>query len=1108
MTKDSKDFHVSRMALLAIAMMSTSMGTAMAAPNADNMNAVQPTSVVAMAQQEKVTVTGVISDAMGPMAGVNVIEKGTTNGTITDLDGKFTLNVEPNSTLVVSFIGYKNQEIKVGNQRNFTIKMSEDTQALEEVVVVGYGVQKKVNLTGAVASVDFEEQTKSRPITTVSSALAGLTPGLQASSGSAMPGQDNTTLRVRGTGTMNNASPLIIVDGMEGSLNALNPQDIENISVLKDAASCAIYGARAANGVILVTTKKGDREKVSINYSGRISFNKPTRLIESINNYAEYMVLMNESAENTGFKPIFSQGTIDLWTEKSKDPNGVNELGVPNYISYPNTDWAKELYDGGMIHEHNLSVNGGSEKVRFMLSARYQDNEGVVDNTGNKTYSLRANVEANPTKWLTVGTRTYASQMDREVGNYGNAENYLRQCTAGTYPYYKGSYGVCEAPEESSTANNPIWWLNKTDGFKRYNRFNTTLYSKITFLKDFHYDFNFNYNRYIYEARQWDKTITRSRHSQGIIVDNGAVPSTLNTSFGYESHYSYTLENLLSWSHTFAQKHDVSALVGYQEYYKNYYDVSAQKRGLIDETLNQFGQATDMIGINGNTQDYATRSIFGRVNYAFNSRYLFEANFRYDGSSRFHKDHRWGFFPSVSGAWRISEENFMEGTRSWLDNLKIRASWGKLGNSEIGNYEYMSLYSPTKVVFGKNLYAGLYMNSIPNSLLQWEETATTNFGIDAGMFRNRLTLGMDVYYKKTDGILYRPTIPYLFGAMSAPRQNLAEVTNKGVEVSLGWQDQIGDFSYSISGNFAFNNSEISKYNGKYEVTVNEDGSLTNNIGAVSSGGISPIVEGQMMNEFYLRNVYSGNGSHFNADNTVNPNGGPRDGMIRTEEDMEWVKAMMAAGYEFRPGKTIAKNKIWYGDYIYADSNNNGIYGDDTDYTFQGKSNRPKYTFGFQISAAWKGLDISTVWAGAAGFNIYWAPTVGYNCAQTGHGNSIPKEVAQDHYFYNPENPTDDRTNLNAKYPRLTYQGAWDQNRHGNTTLYLQNGNYLKLKNLSIGYTLPKNWINKVSMQNARVYVSAENLLTITKFEGQDPESGTGLGYAPFRTIAIGANITF
>lgn len=1074
-------------------------------------------AITAVPQQRR-TVKGIVKDANGePIIGANVIVKGNkTIGVITNLNGEFSLEVPSNATLQISYIGYLNKEVKVsGNQVSFNIQLEEDSKTLDEVVVVGYGTQKKANLTGAVSSVDFEEQTKSRPITTVSSALAGLSPGLQASSGSAMPGEDNTTLRVRGNGTMNNASPLIIIDGMEGSLNAINPQDIENISILKDAASCAIYGARAANGVILVTTKSGDRDKIQVNYSGRISFNSPTRMIETMSNYADYMELMNESCENVGSGTLFDQKYIDLWREKSKDPNGVNENGVPNYIAYPNTNWLKELYSGGMIHEHNLSVSGGSNKIRFLLSARYQDNEGIVDNTANKTYSVRANIEANPTQWLTLGTRTYASQMDREVGDFSNANTFLRQSTAGTYPEWNGSFGYPECPDERATANNPLYKLARNDGFKRYNRFNTTLFSKVKFFKDLSWDFNFNYNRYIYETRQWGVPAYQTRFSDGVIVDGITPPSQLSTSFGYESNYSYTLENLLNYHHTFAQKHDVSALLGYQEFYKNYYTVDAAKKGLIDESLNQFDEATEMTSTKGATQDYATRSVFGRVNYAYNSRYLFEANFRYDGSSRFHKDHRWGFFPSLSGAWRISEESFMENTRTWLDNLKVRASWGKLGNSEIGNYEYMSVYSTTNAVFGNALNSALYMGAIANSLLKWESTTSVNFGIDVNLLKNRLSISADLYQKKTDGILYRPTIPYVFGTMTAPRQNLAKVSNKGVELSLGWRDNIGGVSYSINGNFSYNKSNIDAYNGTYERTWVEDpnnkltgGKWEDNIGKVSSGGTTPIVEGRIMNEYYLRNVYHGNGSYYNADGSVNPQGGPKTGMIRTEKDMAWVKDMIAAGYEFQPGKTVAKNKIWYGDYIYADSNNNGVYGDDNDYTFQKTSNKPKYNFGFQASAAWKGFDLSMVWAGAAGFSIYWGATTGYNAASTEWGSTIAQRVAENHYFYNPENPDDPRTNINAKYPRMAYIDGYVQNRHGNTTLWLYKGDYIKLKNLSLGYTLPKNWVSKIAMQNARIYVSAENLLTITGFEGQDPESATGMGYSPFRTIAIGANITF
>lgn len=1068
------------------------------------------------AQTEYITVTGQVLDKTfgDPLIGASVVEKGTTNGMATDLNGNYNLKVKSGATIEISLIGYKTVTFKASAERK-TIVMEEDNEILDEVVVVGYGVQKKVNLTGAVASVDFEEQSKSRPITTVSNALAGLSPGLQASSGSAMPGEDNTTLRIRGNGTMNDASPLIIIDGMEGSLNALNPQDIENISILKDAASCAIYGARAANGVILVTTKTGSKGKITVNYSGRVSFNKPTRMIEGMTNYADYMELMNESCTNVGSSTLFDQQYIDLWREKAQDPNGVNENGVPNYVAYPNTNWVKELYSGGMIHEHNLSVSGGSEKVRFLMSARYQDNEGVVENTANKTYSMRANIEANPTKWLTLGTRTYASQMDREVGDFSNANTYLRQSTPGTYPYWNGSYGYPECPDERSTANNPLYKLASTDGFKRYNRFNTTLYSKIKFFEDLSWDFNFNYNRYIYETKYHGTSVYQTRFSDGVVV-NGITPaSQLSTSFAYESNYAYTLENLLNYHHTFAQKHDVSALLGYQEFYKNYYTISASKKGLIDESLSEFDQATDMTSIGGATEDYATRSLFGRVNYAYDSRYLFEANFRYDGSSRFHKDHRWGFFPSVSAAWRISEEPFMEKTRDWLDNLKIRASWGKLGNSEIGNYEYQSVYATTNVVFGNALNSALYAGSIANSLLQWESTNNTNFGVDANFLRNRLSIGVDLYYKYTNGILYQPQIPLVFGSISAPLQNLAEVSNKGIELNIGWQDQIKDFHYSVSVNFAYNKNNVEKYNGAYKRTWVEDasneltgGQWTDNIGDVSTGGTTPVVEGHMMNEFYLRNVYKGSGTYYNSDGSVNPNGGPTDGMIRTEADMQWLKDMMSAGYNFYPSQSIGKNKIWYGDYIYADSNNNGIYGDDNDYTFQGESNVPKYNYGFQLSASWKGFDISTVWAGAAGFSIYWSATTGYNTSSTEWGSNIAQRVADDHYFYDPENPNDSRTNINAKYPRMAYIDGYAQNRHSSTTLWLYNGNYLKLKNLTIGYTLPQNWASKVSMQNARIYLSMENLLTITSFEGQDPESATGMGYSPFRSIAIGANITF
>ena len=384
MTKDFRRYYVSKMMFLGAAMFLTSVGIASANPSSDMSDFSEASPVVAKKQQAKHSIKGVVEDALGPIAGANVVEKGTTNGTITDMDGNFTLEVASNAILVVSYIGYQNQEISVNGQKDFKISLKEDSQALDEVVVVGYGTQKKVNLTGSVSSVNFEEQALSRPITNVSNALAGISAGVQVMQSSGQPGSDGSTIRIRGVGTLNNAEPLVLIDGVEGSMDLVNPQDIENISVLKDAASSSIYGSRAANGVILITTKKGKEGKLSVSYTGRLSYAQPTNLIDQITNYADYMTWINESFENIGQPAHFAQSTIDLWREKSKDPNGLNENGVPNYIAYPNTNWQDYLFGHGLINDHNVSVNGGSDKIRVLMSAGYLDNPGLVENTGIK----------------------------------------------------------------------------------------------------------------------------------------------------------------------------------------------------------------------------------------------------------------------------------------------------------------------------------------------------------------------------------------------------------------------------------------------------------------------------------------------------------------------------------------------------------------------------------------------------------------------------------------------------------------------------------------------------------------------------------------------------
>lgn len=1107
-----KDFNISlfsKTMLVGATMLLTSVGSVHAS---SAMSESAEKNHVAAPQQSKIKVTGVVEDQFGPVVGANVVEKGTTNGTITDADGKFSLDVVSNATLVFTYIGYAEQQIPVSGKTSFNVLLKEDALALEEVVVtVGFGQQKKVNLTGAISSVNFEEQAMSRPLTNVSTALAGMSAGVQVMQTSGKPGSDGASIRIRGIGTLNNSDPLVLIDGIEGIMDAVNPQDIENISILKDAAASAIYGSRAANGVILITTKRGKKGSLSVNYSGRVSFQEPANLIDQVTDYARYMDLVNEAFNNIGQKDHFAQSTIELWREKAKDPNGLNENGVPNYMAYPNTDWQEALFGDGVLNDHNVSVSGGSDKIRFLTSAGYLDNPGLVENVGIKRYSLRANIEANVTDWLTVGTRTFASQEDSDQGNFDSANNYLRQTTPGVYPRHDGKYGYPEAPEESGTANNIFAMLNGSEGTKKKTRFNTTLFSKVEFLKGLTWDFNFNYKRRWDENKSWSNAIEKVKFSDGTIMSPATDPSQMTTYFYNYGNYEYTIQNLLNYTTTIANDHDIAALAGYEEVY--YYESSnnATKKGLIDQSVNTPSSATEMVSIGGSAQDRASRSFFGRINYAYKSKYLFEANIRRDGHSRYHKDYRWGTFPSFSAAWRISEEGFMEKTRDWLDNLKLRASYGKIGNNggdNVGNYEYQSTYGITRYSIGGLLQAGLSSTSIANSMLTWESSATTNIGLDLTALNNRLTFEADVFNKNTTGILFQPSIYLTAGSKTAPRLNIAEMNSSGVELTLGWKDKIKDFSYSVSANFSYLGNKVEKYKGTLQEGWTTDAAgnqvWKTNIGDVSSGGSTPIVEGKRSKEYYMKSTYSGTGRGYDADGI---NGGPKDGMIRTEQDMDWLNKMIAEGYTFMPNKTVGKNKIWYGDYVYADANGDGIYGSSYDNEFQGVSRDPKYVFGMQMSGAYKNFDISLNWAGAAGYKVYWGATTGLNSPSVRTGVAIPTEIANDHYFYDPANPSDARTNLNATYGRLVAAESGYQNSEA-STLYLFNGNFLKLKNITIGYTLPRNIAQKIYTKSLRVYVSGENLLNFNSFPGQDPELNSSSAYTSIKQYAIGVNISF
>ena len=1068
---------------------------------------------------QEIEISGVVTDENGnPFPGVSVIIDGTLTGSMTTDNGSYTIAAAKGAVLVFDCMGYKQVKVTVGDKAVYNVKMEVSSEMLEELVVVGYGVQKKVNVTGSVATVDYSDLALSRPATTTSGLLQGASAGLYVYQNSGKPGSEGVTMRIRGVGTLSSAGsdPLVIVDGFEGSMNGVNPSDIETISVLKDAASCAIYGNRGANGVILITTKKADVDKFSIEYNGIIAHQEPENHIEVISNYADYMTIMNESAVNVNKTPLFSQTMIDLWREKEKDPYGISDTGYPNYVAYPNVDWMDAMFINTVYQKHTLSASGASKRIRFNMSASYLDNPGVIDNSGLKRFSLRSNISADITDWIEFGVRAYGYREDTNVGGVDDASTYMSRAVPCIYPYYDGKYGWMENAEQNSASRNNLYHINRIHRNLIRHYINATAFFNVKLPLDIKYHASFNYiqnesiskthdslmNAYSFSSDQWPKKFEN--------------PADLMLTYEESHNTRWTFQTNFSYNKTFAGKHDVGAIVGFEAFESVSDPFNARKKGWTSMVLDQMNNITDVVYVEGAMSDFASASVFGRATYAYDGKYMAEVNLRYDGSSRFASRSRWGFFPSVSAGWRISKESFMEG--SGVDNLKLRASWGRLGNNSIGNYEYISTYSTGyNYSFGNKLTEAM-VATVTNEALEWETTETTDVGIDFAIFNNRLTLETDYYNKHTYGILYAAPIYATVGNKSAPLQNLCAVTNNGFEITLGWKDTIGDFNYGISGNFTRNWNLVSKYNGELVAgwVTDAEGVRTyqSNLGDVTTkvGNVRRTIEGRRINEYYLLNVYKGSGNHFNSDGSVNPTGGPKDGMIRTEGDMAWLKAMVEAGNIFLPNKTVAKEGIWYGDYIYQDINGDGIYGDENDYTFQNISQTPTMFYGFNLNLSWKGIDFAARFTGSAGGAVYWN-FPGYNCYAMAAERTIAKDIAYNHYFYDPENPDDMRTNLTAKHGRLTLNFGADQNGSATSSnpsnLWLYKTDYLKLQNLTLGYTFPQKWLKRIKMQHARVFISADNVYTFTDFPGMDPAfSNVENYYASLRQYSVGLNIKF
>lgn len=1071
-------------------------------------------STVAATQQQR-TVTGTVVDAQGePLIGVTVKEQGTQNAAVTDMDGRFKLQLSKSDAQVVfTYIGYVDVTARATD--NMVVTMKEDRNELNEIVVVGYGTQKKVNLTGSVVSVNLEKEANSRPVTTVAQALQGMAAGLDILQGSGKPGAENFSVNIRGVGTMNDASPLVLVDGMEMSLSDVNPMDIESISILKDAASCAIYGNRGANGVILVTTKSGTEGKVNVTYTGRLSINKPSKLVRFMSNYADYMEMVNEASENIGTAGKYPQSVIDQWRQAEANPNGIAESGYPNYVAYPNTDWYDEIYQTKVMQEHAISLSGKDTRTRYNLGLTYLDNPGMIVRSGEQKYSINLKLISDVTNWLQLGAQVWGTHSDRDRNNVDALSSWeFLKTVPGIYPYYDGKFGGIETSVEDGAAHNPMQLLNGDgDSYYKTTHAYSTAYAQVKFLKDFTFKSTFGYDYYNARHKYTDGQNESYSFSRNEVVASPAALEALSSYMYYHHYYNWKITNTLNWAHTFAQKHDVGALVGFEEGKNSDGNTDVKKMGMIDATLTDLSTLTSEEYTRGNFTGYTYRSWFGRLNYAYDSRYLLEANFRYDGSSRFSPDNRWGFFPSASAGWRISEEAFAKNSfLSVFDNLKLRASYGKLGNSSVDNYAYQSWYETGYTTMGGKKVPRFYLKNLPNMNVTWETTKTFNLGLDFSTLGGRLSGVIDYYDKQTSGILYRPSIGLIFGDKVAPLQNLAGVSNRGLEMTFRWEDKIGDVTYGVAVNGSFNKNKVTDYKGGIIQGWGADPNnpdpnvYYSNLGEVSSGGTQRLVEGHMMNEFYVYPIYSGNGTYYDANGVVNPNGGPRDGMIRTPEDLKWVQDMIAAGYSFEPQHAVTQNAIWYGEYIYADTNGDKVYGGSHDQQFMGESNVPKFTFGMQMHAEWKGIDLSMNWGGATGFSTYWRE-IGQNSSNVVFGLSIPQWIADDHYFYDPNNPNDPRTNITSKNPRMSLENPSMSDALDNT-FHLYSCDYLKLRNLTIGYTLPKSISRKIYAENLRVYFSGENLWTITSFPGLDPEMRSGEGYATMRQLSFGLNVTF
>ena len=972
---------------------------------------------------QQITVQGIVKDQTGEMViGASVMEKGTTNGTITGIDGDFSLNMSSNGTLVVSFVGYKTQEVQVKGQKQLQVVLSEDAEMLDEVVVIGYGTMKKSDLTGAVSSIGNKD-IKDSPVSNLGQAIQGKISGVQIVD-AGKPG-DNVSIKIRGLGSINNCDPLVVIDGVptDLGLSSLNMADVERLDVLKDASATAIYGSRGANGVVMITTKRGTEGKGKLAVSANYSFQNATN-VPSLLNAAQYAELSNDMMVNSGRNP---------------NPEWANpyELGA-------GTDWVDELLRTGVMQNYTVSYSGGNEKSHYYVSGGFLDQSGIVKSVNYRRFTFQSNSDAQVLKWLKFSNNITFSADTKKSGSY-NIGDALKALPI--YPV-KNEDGSWSGPDGNSewygSTRNPIGptELNKsqTDGYN----FLANLTAELTFTKWLKFKSTFGY-----DAKFW-------------FIDNFTPkynwkPTPTEETSRYKSDnksFTYLWDNYFLFDHTFAEKHRVGLMAGMSAQWNTNDYLNAQKNVFMFDNVHEMDNGEEMYAIGGNETEWALLSYMARVNYSYEDRYLLTATIRRDGSSRFGKKHRWGTFPSVSVAWRASQEKWFP-KNDYINDLKVRAGYGVTGSqASVGNYSYLASYNTSVYPFGisSGNQTALVSSTLANPYIHWEEVAQTNIGFDASLFNSRVMFSFDAYLKETRDMLVKASIPITSGFedTTTTYTNAGKVRNQGIEMSLHTINLTGELGWETNLTATYNKNKIKDLNSDVPYYINQ----------INNSYVTMLAKDYPINVFY---------------------GYVTDGIFQNQSEVNT--------HAVQPGAEP-------GDIRFRDLNNDGVIND-SDRTVIGNPN-PSWLFSMSNSLSYKGFELSVFLQGIAGNKIY-------------NANNI------------------DNTGMAAAYNQTTdvlkrWQGEGTSNSmpravfgdpNQNTRVsdrFVENGSYLRLKNITLSYTFPKQWLQKAQIENARLSLSCENVATITGYSGFDPEVGiNGIDqnrYPISRTFSLGLNFNF